>query len=356
MEKASLKQSKLNIQEDFTVSKIPKIMHVSVSRTCNINCIMCPINREILKGTQKFIEFETFRSLFRDGIQFDFLNFVGVGEVFVYKDFSRILEYCFERGFSALGCTTNLQLISRSMAEMMVKNGFQHITASIDGCTKETFEYIRKGASFVKFIETIEYINELKMHGDTLGYPHFTFAMVAMDSNIHELPGLVELAYKLGINNINVARLHVTKENLMRESLFFYQDKYNHYYDEAKSVAEELGINIVMPEKFGIPVQKMKAIRDCKFAFENMYMDVDGVVYPCVCRVYPDVFVGDISEQSVSEIWNSRKFKEFRAAMFSDNPPLQCKECTFSVLDSSKLESHMTPELAAKVRLTNPTV
>lgn len=340
----------------FSLSKIPKIIHVAVSRTCNINCIMCPINRDVLKDEQKFIEIEAFNRLFKDELQFEFLNFVGAGEVFVCKYFSRIIEYCFEHNFSALGCTTNLQLISKELAEVMVRNGFRQITASIDGCTKETFEYIRKGASFDKFIEIMEYFNILKARHNSLGNPNITFAMVAMNSNIHELPGLVRLADKLNVQNIFVARLHVIKEELLHESLFFYQEKYNYYYDKSIAVAKGIGINVVLPDKFGSPVKNTMAVRNCKFPFENMYIDVDGIVYPCVCRVYPDINVGNILEQSITEIWNSDKFNEFRAAMFTDNPPLQCKECTFNVLDTCKLESHMTPELAAKVRRTNPNV
>lgn len=350
MDNTLFKHPKSHPSQDFAVPKIPKVIHVAVSRTCNINCIMCPINREVLRNKQKFIEFETFQRLFKEDNQFEFLNFVGTGEVFVYKDFPRILDYCFERNFSALGCTTNLQLISRELAELMVKNRFQQITASIDGCTKETFEHIRKGASFDKFIETVEYINSSKVRFNSLGNPNITFAMVAMNSNIHELPGLVRLARKLNVFQVYVARLHVSKEELLHESLFFYQEKYNYYYDESIAVARELGINIVMPDKFGSKVKKLRMVRDCRLAFENMYIDVDGIVYPCVCRVYPDVFVGNIKEQSVAEIWNSSKFQEFRAAFFTDNPPRQCKECTFSVLDPGKPESHMTAELANKIR------
>ncbi|HTZ11710.1 MAG TPA: radical SAM protein [Candidatus Margulisiibacteriota bacterium] len=350
MNNASSKNQQLQSAQHFAVSKIPKVIHVSVSRACNIHCIMCPINRESVRDKEKFIEFETFQRLFKEDNQFGFLNFVGIGEVFVNKDFPRILEYCFEKNFSALGCTTNLQLISRELAEHMVKNGFQQITASIDGCTKETFEHIRKGASFDKFIETIEYINLLKAKYHSLGNPQITFAIVAMNSNIHEFPGLVRLARKLNVNEICVARLHVSKEDLLHESMFFYQEKYNHYYDETIAIAKELEVNVVMPDKFGSKIKKIRSVRDCKFPFENMYVDVDGVVYPCVCRVNPDVFVGNIKEQSVAEIWNSPKFQEFRAAFYTDNPPRQCQECTFSVLDPSKLESHMTIELADRIK------
>lgn len=332
------------------VSPKPKVVHLAVSRVCNVNCIMCPINREVLKDKKKFLDFKTFKKVFNKNKDFKFLNFVGAGETFVAKDFINMLKYCFKKGFSSLGCITNLQLISPELAELMVRNHFQQITVSIDGCTRETFEYIRRGSKFETTIRTIEYINELKKRYNT-NAPHFTFSTVAMNSNIHELPGLIRLAHKYGAKHIYVARLHVSKEEILNESLFFHQEKYNRYYDETVDLCKKLDINIELPPKFSLPlVKKRKMVRDCKLPFENVYIDVDGIVYPCVCRVYPDVFIGNIKDDSLLHLWNSPKFNDFRQAMYSDSPPKQCQECTFSVLDPNKVESHMTPELAQKVK------
>lgn len=344
---------KTSSDELFTIPKKPKVVHLAISRTCNISCIMCPIDRDALKGKKKFLDFDIFKKVFGNGKDFEFLNFVGAGEVFVAKDFINILNYCFDRGFSALGCFTNLQLISKELAELMVKNRFHQITASIDGCTRETFEYIRRGAKFETFLKTMDIFGELKKryNSDT---PNFTFSTVAMNSNIHEFPGIVKLAHKYGVESIYVARLHVSKEEILDESLFFHQEKYNRYYDETVDLCKKLGIKIELPPKFGLPpVKKGKKVRDCKMPFESIYVDVDGVVCPCVCRVDPEVSVGNIYEDDLLDIWRSEKFHSFRKSMFSDSPPKQCRECTFSVLDPNKPESHMSPELAKKVKGKN---
>ena len=334
----------------FTIPSKPKVVHLAVSRVCNVNCIMCPIGWESFKNKKRFLDFETFKRVFGDGKTFEFLNFVGAGEVFVAKDFINILNLCFDKNFSSLGCITNLQLVSEELAELMVKNHFHQITVSIDGCTKETFEYIRRGSKFETTLKTIDLICKLKSRYNSSA-PNFTFSTVAMNSNIHELPGLVELAHKYGVGHIYVARLHVSKEEILDESLFFHQEKYNKYYDETVNLCKKKGIKIDLPQKFGLPpAKKDKMVRDCKLPFENIYIDVDGIAYPCVCRVDPDVSIGNIYENTLVEIWQSRKFNDFRKAMFSESPPKQCNECTFSVLDPNKIESHMTPELAHKVK------
>ena len=40
-----------------------------------------------------------------------------------------------------------------------------------------------------------------------------------------------------------------------------------------------------------------------------------------------------------------QEFNNFRKAMFSDNPPKCCQECTLVVDDVSKVESHMSPPM-----------
>jgi radical SAM protein with 4Fe4S-binding SPASM domain len=334
----------------FEITGKPKVVHLAVSRACNINCIMCPIDRNELKGKKKYLDFETFKKVFGNGKNFGFLNFVGSGEVFVAKDFINIIKYCFDKGFYALGCITNFQLITEELAELMVKNRFQQITISIDGCTKETFEYIRKGAKFHTILKTLDLFCDLKKRYNS-DAPNFTFSTVAMNSNIHEFPGMVRLAHKYGVKHINVARLHVSKEEILNESLFFHQEKYNRYYDETIDLCEKLGIEIEMPPKFGLaPAERGQMVRDCRMPFESIYFDVDGVAYPCVCRVDPVVSIGNINENELLDIWQSEIFNRFRIAMFSKSPPKQCEECTFSVLDPNKLESHMAPELAQKVK------
>ena len=138
------------------------------------------------------------------------------------------------------------------------------------------------------------------------------------------------------------------------KAFFFHQDKYNKYYDETVALCEEFGIKIELPPKFGLPpTEKGKKVRECKMPFESVYIDVDNVAYPCVCRVDPDVSIGNVDKDDILNIWKSEKFNNFRQAMFTESPPKQCMECTFSVLDPNKIESHMTPELARKMKGNN---
>ena len=80
------------------------------------------------------------------------------------------------------------------MSEELAKeihNSFYSITFSCDACTKETYENIRKGLSFDKFIENVKL---LRSFGDKLP---MRMSTVAMRQNLHELPGIVRLAAEL---------------------------------------------------------------------------------------------------------------------------------------------------------------
>lgn len=71
------------------ISPKPKVVHLAVSKVCNVNCIMCPIGWDTFKNKKKFLDFETFKKVFNEGKDFEFLNFVGAGR-FLYQRISLI--------------------------------------------------------------------------------------------------------------------------------------------------------------------------------------------------------------------------------------------------------------------------
>ena len=60
----------------------------------------------------------------------------------------------------------------------------------------------------------------------------------------------------------------------------------------------------------------------------SMHMKIkpDGNVYPCC--VGPDsLLMGNTKQQSVEEIWNGEKYREFRRRMFARDYPEACQNC-----------------------------
>jgi len=78
------------------------------------------------------------------------------------------------------------------------------LNVSIDGASKETYERLRKGGSFEKIIENLEFIKEIKSKLNFKFIIHF----VAQAENYQEMSAIVELAEKyladkIWLNKIN---------------------------------------------------------------------------------------------------------------------------------------------------------
>ncbi len=66
----------------------------------------------------------------------------------------------------------------------------------------------------------------------------------------------------------------------------------------------------------------------CEFAWTSMSVMVDGSVVPCTQDFNCEMKMGNVMEQSLEEIWNSDKYKEFRMMHITGDVPKEyrCKE------------------------------
>ena len=63
-----------------------------------------------------------------------------------------------------------------------------------------------------------------------------------------------------------------------------------------------------------------------------MYFTAHGRALPCCIapfsvRGYSNYTLGDATQQSLREIWNSDSYRGFRDALLSEAPPAPCQNC-----------------------------
>jgi sulfatase maturation enzyme AslB (radical SAM superfamily) len=72
------------------------------------------------------------------------------------------------------------------------------LNVSIDGASTETYERLRKGGSFKKIIENLEFIKEIKLKLNFKFIIHF----VVQTDNYQEMPAIIELAEKYSADRV----------------------------------------------------------------------------------------------------------------------------------------------------------
>jgi radical SAM protein with 4Fe4S-binding SPASM domain len=63
----------------------------------------------------------------------------------------------------------------------------------------------------------------------------------------------------------------------------------------------------------------------CVSIFQAVEVDSNGNLSPC--RDYHDYVVGNIKEATVTELWNSAKYREFRRSISAEGPMPVCSRC-----------------------------
>jgi MoaA/NifB/PqqE/SkfB family radical SAM enzyme len=217
-----------------------------VAARCNLRCQMCAINVDTRyqprSGRPPFFEPELFarlRPIFPTLLR---AYLFGLGEPTLNK---HLVDYIAE--LSAAGVevwfNTNGTLIDEAKAEAIARAGASKITVSIDGATAETYETIRRGAKFDAVLRGIRALVAAKIE--------VNLSFVAMSSNIHELPALVDLCAELGASGVHVEPLFAQPasselmEHYGRENLGAATTDVAALFDEAFHRADGAGVEVV---------------------------------------------------------------------------------------------------------------
>jgi len=233
---------------------------------------------------------------------------------------------------------SNGMLLTQEIIEQIVKSGLiDSLGISFDGADKKTVEGIRTGVNHEKVLENIRSIVESKKrHNKKI--PNISFACCLMRRNIKELPELIEMAAKIGISKVFCQYLAVANDIDEEESLFFHPDLAKKYFDLAKGIAGRLNVELQLPSEIN------KGLNATKFCYEPwsfMMIDTDGRIIPCY-KGWDAISMGNITANtSIYEIWNSRKYREFRRTINSSDPCFHyCHICS-NKKGFNSVESHI---------------
>lgn len=315
----------------LVMGSMPRTFFVEITGRCPIVCLMCARRyRNWTYGDMAPAVFERLAPVFpRVGI----VVLGGFGEPLVADNFDR----CFDR-LSSLGAHVALQTsgyrLTERRAERLVAGGLRHLHISIDSPDEATYASIRPRIVFAEVTSRVRQIVHLKRE-TAVPWPAVHIVFVAMRRNIEQLPDMVDLAAEMGADCLTVQYLVVHGEDLRSESLFYHQDLANRMLDRAQARADEIGLKVALPDRFGS--ERRVSTSRCLDPWQVAFVRWDGRVRPC-CYA-PDADMGNLAEQSFWQIWNGAAYRQLRRRVNSDDPPSFCRLCTAGRLQGVDAES-----------------
>jgi molybdenum cofactor biosynthesis enzyme MoaA len=173
---------------------------------------------------------------------------IGCGaEPSLFRHNRKLIELAKSLRVPYISMTTNGNLFSGNDMRELVAAGLDEITLSLHGVTRKTYEYFMQGASFDKFLSTMECLTEIKS-----SFPSFKVRLnyTVNQDNLMELQDLFSTLgqYKFDILQIRpIQKIGDTDYcNFSWDAIY---DAYDRVLERLKIDCRRRGITLLMPEK-----------------------------------------------------------------------------------------------------------
>ena len=302
---------------------MPSSVDVEPIDTCNFACDHCQVTHWTRKTTR--LTTERFISILRQLPMLRQIKIQGMGEPLLNRHLMEMLEAS-EIGKRAVVIVTNGSVYTDNIARSLRAPRGTTIIISMDGATAETFEAIRVNGHFQKVVDNIA--DMVRRRGRSV-WPGIELRSVVTLRNAHELPCLVRLAKRLGVDKLTATTLLTDWGKEEMEGSIAPIDvsrgdpRMDQFIRESKEVAAEIGI--LLSVEHG---QRYSKANRRPWPWQSSYIAANGDVVPC-CQIADSsvVKMGNIFDEPFADIWNNNKYRELRRRIAGDDFPHYCRGC-----------------------------
>lgn len=271
--------------------RTPFIINIDPSDRCNFQCKFCPTgDRELMKKTpgRNFgcLDFELYKKIIDDLAEFEdkikVIRLYKDGEPLLNPHFADMVKYAKQSGHvDRVDTTTNAALLNHDLSLRIIEAGLDRINISIEGVRDEQYrEFSGANVNFEKLVENIAFFYKnrkqcemiVKINGDVISEEE---KQVFLDT----------------FGDIT--------DGIFIESIMDCWPTFE---------LEKVDVN----ESRGIYGQQIKEVLTCPYPFYSFPINSDGSASLCFLDWSRKLVIGNVKEQSVKEIWDSKAMREYQ--------------------------------------------
>ena len=302
---------------------LPTSIDVEPIDTCNFACDYCQVTHWTRKTTR--LTTERFISILRQLPMLRQIKLQGMGEPLLNRHLIEMLEAGRDGG-GAISIVTNGSVYTGKVAQGLSSLRGTTIIISMDGATAETFEAIRVNGNFQKVVDNVAAM--VRRRGRRV-WPGIELRSLVTLRNAHELPDLVRLAKRLGVDKLTATTLltdwgkeemegSIAPIDVSRED-----SRVDQSIRESREVAAEIGVPLIVEHG-----QRYSKANRCAWPWQSSYIAANGDIVPC-CQIADSsvVKMGNVFDEPFADVWNNDKYRELRRRIASDDIPRYCRSC-----------------------------
>lgn len=280
-----------------------KKVYIETTNICNLSCDFCPkTSRKLMCMDEKSFE-HIIKSVkpYTDHVYFHLM-----GEPFLNTNLKRFLEISKEHELK-VNITTNGTLINNVKDILLNAQALRQINISL-----HSFEANNKEVNFNEYIDTIiDFVKDITEKTNVI----CSLRLWNLDTR-----------YKAS-NNMNIDILELL------ENEFDLDCDLKEKLKEKNSFKLKNNVYISMGEKFKWPSLKVEELGERAFCYglrDQIGILVDGTVVPCCLDSEGSIPLGNIFEENLEDILNSKRAKDIYDGFSSRNAVEDlCKRCGF---------------------------
>lgn len=307
----------------------PMMLEVEVSTACDLRCRQCELGTPSGWGQPaKLMPYDNFLHILDQFPRLVFMDLTGIGEPILNPRFLDMVREIKKRGIWIEGFD-HFGRWDEKVTDFMLDVKFNRIQPSIDGATKETYEFIRRRGNFDVVCKNLHYLFQQKKERKC-PLPTVDFHWIVMDHNEHEMVQFVRLVRELAGDQ----RAGLQFTEILREFPGIEAKKVPitaKHMAEVKAEARRQNIDVWFNRNSeGRPKADM---RKCA-SYTMPFTFISGDVVPCCSQNEAgdrlgqiDRSMGNIFKQSFKEIWNGPRYAELRRKMRKGETPDYCHGC-----------------------------
>jgi MoaA/NifB/PqqE/SkfB family radical SAM enzyme len=325
--------------------ELPRQIYIETTNRCNSRCQTCVRTFRQLEPSCD-LTVDTFAAIVGQFPALDRVALHGIGEPLLVRELPAMVRYLKDRHPSAtVLLNTNAILLDEERGHALAEAGLDEARVSLDAASAATYARIRGIDAFERVVDHVRrYAGQLGRDGR----PRLSLWFTTMRENLSELPGLVDLAARLGVREVYVQRLVLIDQGLAQAEQSLYrrlEEQEEAYLAEAARRAGAHGVNLrasgrVTPQESlggdggtAAPGANPDAPWSaCYRMWTSTYITCNGNVLPCCISPfatsdYDRLVLGNVFETTFAEIWNGTKYVARRAALHTGCPLEPCEQC-----------------------------
>lgn len=269
----------------------PRLYQIETTSRCNLDCPFCPRTIELKAHKQRdlnaIMALDDFEHVLDKMPWLESLELFHFGEPFMHKDFERYVAACTRRGIYSV-IASNLLPATPAKIDAVFDAGLGFLVMDVDSLDAERYAQMRVNGDLDRLREIVCYI--LAKPEERRPY------CVAQTIMIGNEPEYTEEQFTEWTGGLRAEEVRYK------------------FLDSFRNTVCDKGI--LGPNDL------------CREAFYGFTVHVNGNVVPCDRDWSGQNVMGNIFTEGVMDIWEGKRFKEFRSRMCSDDKPEMCKNCS----------------------------